>query len=123
MTLNNEGDARRVSKETSEIITLFQQYMKLEAIDKVSVAATFLIVGGAILIFGISAVHFLSTGLVKSLSAWIGDETTAYYLMGGILLLIIIVFYLMRKTLVERPIVRSISQSMLKEEEKDGTEE
>ena len=123
MTLNNEGDAKKVPQETEEIITLVQQYLKLEAIDKVSVAATFLIVDGVILIFGISAVHFLSTGLVKSLSAWIGDETTAYYLMGGILLLIIIVFYLMRKTLVEGPIVRSISQSILKEDEEDGTEE
>lgn len=123
MTWNNEGDANKVPQETEEILTLLQQYLKLEAIDKMSVAATFLIVGGVVLIFGISAVHFLSTGLVKTLSAWIGDETTAYYLMGGILLLVIVIFYLMRKTLVEGPIVRSISQSMLKEESEDGTAE
>lgn len=123
MTLNNEGDASKVPQETEEILTLVQQYLKLEAIDKVSVATTFLIVGGVIFIFGIGALFFLGTGLVKTLSAWIGNETAAYYLVGGILLLVIVVFCMMRKTLVEGPIVRSISQSILKEDEEDGTEE
>ncbi len=123
MTWSNNGDANKVPQEAERIITLLQQYLKLEAIDKMSVAATFLIVGGVILVFAISAVHFLSTGLVKSLSAWIGDEIAAYYIMGGVLVLIIIVFYMNRKSWVEGPIVRSISQSMLKEVEDDETEE
>lgn len=119
MTLNNEGDARRVSKETSEIITLFQQYMKLEAIDKLSVATTFLIAGGVILVLAASAVYFLSMGIVKTISVWIGSEAGAYYLMGGILIIIIIIFYCKRKAWVEDPVVRRISRSMLKEEDDD----
>ena len=122
MTLNNEGDASRLPKETSELLKLLQQYMKLEAIDKLSVATTSLIVGGVILVFGVSAVFFLSTGLVKTLSNWIGSEAGAYYLMGGLLVLVILIFYLNRKTWVEQPVVRKISQSMLKEEEEDDEE-
>lgn len=123
MTLNNEGDAKKVPQETEEIITLVQQYLKLEAIDKLSVATTFLIVGGVVIVFALGALYFLGTGLVKTLTVWLGDETAAYYLMGGILLLFIIVFCMMRKTLVEGPIVRSFSQSILKENEEDGSEE
>lgn len=119
MMLNNEGDANRVSKETSEILTLFKQYMKLEAIDKLSVATTFLIAGGVILVLAVSAVYFLSMGLVKTISVWIGSEAGAYYLMGGILFLLIIIFYINRKAWVENPVVRRISQSMLKEEDDD----
>ena len=119
MTLNNEGDANRVPKETSEIITLFQQYMKLEAIDKLSVATTFLIAGGVILVLSVSAVYFLSMGVVKTLSVWIGSDAGAYYLMGGILVLLIIIFYFNRKAWVEGPMVRRISRSMLKEEDDD----
>ena len=119
MTLNNEGNANRVPKETSEILTLFKQYMKLEAIDKLSVATTFMIAGGVILALAISAVYFLSMGLVKNISAWIGSEAGAYYLMGGVLVLLIIIFYINRKAWVENPVVRSISRSLLKEEDDD----
>ena len=123
MTWNNEGDANRVPRETEEVISLLLKYLKLEAIDKVSVATTSLIVGGVILVFAISAVFFLSSGLVKTISGWLGDEAAANYLMGGVLLLVIFVFYLKRKTWVEGPVVRSISQSLLKEEEEDENED
>ena len=122
MTLNNEGDANRVPRETEEIVTLLLQYLKLEAIDKLSVATTSLVVGGVVLVFAISAVFFLSNGLVKTISGWLGDEAAANYLMGGVLLLIIILFYSKRKAWVEGPVVKGISQSLLKEEE-DETEE
>lgn len=122
MTLNNEGDANRVPRETEEIVTLLLQYLKLEAIDKLSVATTSLVVGGVVLVFAISAVFFLSNGLVKTISGWLGDEAAANYLMGGVLLLIIILFYSKRKAWVEGSVVKGISQSLLKEEE-DETEE
>ena len=120
--MNNEGDANRVPRETEEIVTLLLQYLKLEAIDKLSVATTSLVVGGVVLVFAISAVFFLSNGLVKTISGWLGDEAAANYLMGGVLLLIIILFYSKRKAWVEGPVVKGISQSLLKEEE-DETEE
>jgi len=122
MTLNNEGDAKKVPQETEELLDLVKNYVKLEAIDRLSVATTFLIVGGIIVIFGVSAVFFLSLGLAKTVALWLDSEEAAYYLLGGLLLLVIIIFYRNRKAWVETPVVRQISQSFLKETPDDEEE-
>lgn len=117
MTLNNTGDASRLADDSRGVLTLLVQYLKLEAIDKLSVATTFLILGGVILALATSAIFFLSTGLVKSLSELIGSEAGAYYVVGGLLAVVILIIYINRKAWIEQPVVRNISQSMLKEDE------
>jgi hypothetical protein len=119
MTLNNRGNAGNLANDAEGVLTMLKQYMKLEAIDKLSVAATFLILGGVMFALATSAIFFLSTGVVKSVSRLIGNETAAYYLVGGVLVLVILVVYLNRKAWIERPVVKSISQSILKEETDD----
>ncbi len=117
MTLNNTGDASRLADDSRGVLTLLVQYLKLEAIDKLSVATTFLILGGVIFALATSAIFFLSTGLVKSLSGVIGSEAGAYYVVGGLLAVVILIIYFNRKAWIERPVIRNISQSMLKEDE------
>ncbi|MBR2154436.1 MAG: hypothetical protein IJ901_07470 [Bacteroidaceae bacterium] len=117
MTLNNTGDASRLADDSRGVLTLLVQYLKLEAIDKLSVATTFLILGGVIFALATSAIFFLSTGLVKSLSGVIGSEAGAYYVVGGLLAVVILIIYINRKAWIERPVIRNISQSMLKEDE------
>ena len=119
MTLNNTGDASRLANDSRGVLTLLVQYLKLEAIDKLSVATTFLILGGIIFALATSAIFFLSTGLVKSLSGLIGSEAGAYYIVGGMLALVILVIYVNRKAWIEQPVIRNISQSMLKEDENE----
>ena len=119
MTLNNTGDASRLANDSRGVLTLLVQYLKLEAIDKLSVATTFLILGGIIFALATSAIFFLSTGLVKSLSGLIGSEAGAYYVVGGLLALLILVIYVNRKAWIEQPVIRNISQSMLKEDENE----
>ena len=117
MTLNNTGNASRLADDSRGVLTLLVQYLRLEAIDKLSVATTFLVLGGIIFALATSSIFFLSTGLVKSLSSLIGSEAGAYYVVGGGLALLILIIYLKRKAWIEQPVVRSISQSMLKEDE------
>lgn len=117
MTLNSTGDASRLADDSRGVLTLLVQYLKLEAIDKLSVATTFLILGGVIFALATSAIFFLSTGLVKSLSGVIGSEAGAYYVVGGLLAVVILIIYFNRKAWIERPVIRNISQSMLKEDE------
>ena len=119
MTLNNTGDASRLANDSRGVLTLLVQYLKLEAIDKLSVATTFLILGGIIFALATSAIFFSSTGLVKSLSGLIGSEAGAYYVVGGLLALLILVIYVNRKAWIEQPVIRNISQSMLKEDENE----
>ena len=117
MTLNNRGNAANLADDGRGVLTLLYDYFRLEAIDKLSVATTFLILGGLIFALATSAIFFLCMGLVKSLGEWLGSESGAYYVVGGVLTLLIIVIYLKRKAWIERPVVRNLSQSMLKEEE------
>ena len=119
MTLNNKGNAGNLANDTQGVLAMLADYLKLEAIDKLSVAASFMVLGGLIFALATSAVFFLSTGVVKSISSMIGSEAGAYFLVGGVLTLVIVVIYFKRKAWVERPVVRSISHSMLKEDEDD----
>jgi len=51
------------------------------------------------------------------LSGGIGSEAGAYYVVGGLLAVVILIIYINRKAWIERPVIRNISQSMLKEDE------
>lgn len=101
------------ASEGSGVLSLLLKYARLEAIDKLSVATSFLIVFGVIFVLAVSAIFFLSTGAVKSLSAYIGDEAMANYIVGGVLVLCIVIFYCNRKRWVEDAVVKSISASVL----------
>lgn len=103
----------RRSAEGNGILSLLLKCARLEAIDKLSVATSFLIVFGVIFVLAVSAIFFLSTGAVKTLSEYVGSEATANYIVGGVLVLLIIIFYCNRKRWVEGPVVRSISASVL----------
>ncbi|MCR5313901.1 MAG: hypothetical protein K6E54_09760 [Bacteroidaceae bacterium] len=99
-----------------ELFHLFERYLKLEAVDKLTVATTFLIVALVIFALGTSAIFFLCSGLVHSLSDLVGSEALANYIVGGVLLLIIVLFYVFRVRLVENRVVAAISASILRAE-------
>ncbi|MBO4663998.1 MAG: hypothetical protein J5663_06255 [Bacteroidaceae bacterium] len=111
------GRKIKVPKEERELISLLCRYLKLEAVDKLTVATTFVVVALVMFALGTCALFFLSAGLVKSLSALVGDEALANYIVGGTLLLIIVVFYAFRVRLVENRVVAAISASILRAEE------
>ena len=111
------GRKIKVPKEERELISLLCRYLKLEAVDKLTVATTFVVVALVMFALGTCALFFLSAGLVKSLSALVGDEALANYIVGGSLLLIIVVFYAFRVRLVENRVVAAISASILRAEE------
>lgn len=123
MTQNkNEDSSDRLLRETTELTDLLKQYLKLEAIEKLTIATTSLIVGGVVFIFAWCAVFFISSGLVKNISEWIGSEAAANYMVGGILFVLLLIFYFCRKSLVESRVVRGISELILKEAEDEDEE-
>ena len=106
----------KVPREERELLTLLCRYLKLEAVDKLTVATTFVVVALVMFALGTCALFFLSSGLVKSLSAVVGDEALANYIVGGTLLVVIIVVYVFRVRLVENRVVAIISASILRAE-------
>ena len=112
-----------ISEGDRALLRLLLRFLKLEAVEKLTVAATFVIVALVVFALGTCAVFFLSTGLVKSLSAWLEDEALANYLVGGVLVLLIIIFYAFRVRLVENKVVASVSASILRAEQREEDEE
>ena len=64
-----------------------------------------------------SAVAVFHIQVGNRLFARIGSEAGAYYVVGGLLAVVILIIYINRKAWIERPVIRNISQSMLKEDE------
>ena len=117
------GDKKiKLPKEERELLGLLSRYLKLEAVDKLSVATTFVVVALVVFALGTCALFFLSAGLVKSISALVGDEALANYIVGGSLLLVIVLFYAFRVRLVENRVVAAISASILRAETEEGNE-
>ena len=117
------GDKKiKLPKEERELLGLLSRYLKLEAVDKLSVATTFVVVALVVFALGTCALFFLSAGLVKSISALVGDEALANYIVGGSLLLVIVLFYAFRVRLVENRVVAAISASILRTETEEGNE-
>ena len=117
------GDKKiKLPKEERELLGLLLRYLKLEAVDKLSVATTFVVVALVVFALGTCALFFLSAGLVKSISVLVGDEALANYIVGGSLLLVIVLFYAFRVRLVENRVVAAISASILRAETEEGNE-
>lgn len=117
------GDKKiKLPKEERELLGLLSRYLKLEAVDKLSVATTFVVVALVVFALGTCALFFLSAGLVKSISVLVGDEALANYIVGGSLLLVIVLFYAFRVRLVENRVVAAISASILRAETEEGNE-
>ncbi|MBR6197919.1 MAG: hypothetical protein IKQ72_10020 [Bacteroidaceae bacterium] len=117
------GDKKiKLPEEERELLGLLSRYLKLEAVDKLSVATTFVVVALVMFALGTCALFFLSAGLVKSISVLVGDEALANYIVGGSLLLVIVLFYAFRVRLVENRVVAAISASILRAETEEGNE-
>lgn len=102
-------------KINSKILVQLEHYLRLETIDKLSVATSFLIVAGVVFALGTSAIFFLSTALVEAISLMVGNAALAYLIVGLFLLLLIVVFLMNKKKWVEDKVVRNISESVLAE--------
>lgn len=106
-------DDGKVGKDIRDLLNQIEKYLRLDAVDKMTVMLTGVIVGGISFALATSAVFFLSTGLVKSLALVIGDEIISYFAVGILLLLLMLLVSLFRKSLIENKVVRQLSASLL----------
>ena len=102
-------------KISTKLLVQLEKYLRLETIDKLSVATTFLVVALVVFALGTSAVFFLSNALVEALTLVVGNRAVSYLIVGVVLLLVIWVFLANKKAWVENRIVRSLSETVLSE--------
>lgn len=95
---------------------LILRYLKLEAIDKLSVVLTIVAVMGVIFSVGMTAVYCICMGIVKSLALAVGSETTSLFIVGGVLVALIVIFILLRRKFVTIPVIKALSKTFFADE-------
>ena len=108
-----QGHFSRVSDDARIILHNLERYLRLEAVDKLTVVMTIVIVAAITFALSTSAIFFISMGVVKSITLLTENEMLSFYIVGAVLLLIILIFILLRGPLVERPLVRMLSKNLL----------
>ncbi|MCH5174795.1 MAG: hypothetical protein J1F40_02795 [Prevotellaceae bacterium] len=111
-----QGNASMVGSDLRGLLGRVERYLRLEATDKATVLGTGIVLGAVAFALVMSSIYFLGTGVVKSLTLLTGSEMASYYCVGGGLLLLVVLLFLCRKSLIEKPILRSLSKKLLEGE-------
>lgn len=102
-----------VGKDFRRLAYRIERYLRLEATERLTVLTTYVFLVAIVFALATSAIFFLSTGVVKSLAALIGNETASYYIVGGLLVLLILLAILLKRPLIEARIVKTYSKKLL----------
>ncbi len=105
--------------EGKRLWALVQHYAKLELVDKLTFVMSVLIVGGILLGLCIVAVFCFCMFVVTRLGERTGDMGGSYCLVGFAVLVLALLFILLRKTLVTRPVIRSLMKEFFAESGKE----
>jgi len=103
----------KVGDDLKGLAYRLERYLRLEATEHLTVVTTYVVLAAVTFALATSAIFFLSTGLVKSITMLTGSEIVSYYIVGGVLVFIILIFFLFRKRLIESPLVKLFSEQLL----------
>lgn len=103
----------RIHEDFRRLAYRVERYLRLAMTERLTVLATCVVVAAVIFALATSAIFFLSTGLVKTLTLLTENEMLSYYIVGVGLLLIILIVYLLRKPLIENQFVKMFSRELL----------
>lgn len=99
------------------LLRLLERYVRLEAVDKLSLVLSFALIAGVVFALGVMTVFCLVQGLVDAINAQIGNLAYSYFIVAGGLLLIIILFCLLRNKIVVNPVVSFFAKRFFPDEE------
>lgn len=105
--------SRRVADDIRRVAYRVERYLRLEATERLTMVTSFMLLAAVVFALATSAIFFLSTGLVKTLTLWTENEMLSYYMVGGVLVLLILLAFLLKKPLIENPLVKMFSEQLL----------
>ena len=105
--------SRRMTDDIRRLAYRVERYLRLEATERLTMVTTFVVLCAVVVALATSAIFFLSTGTVKTLTLLTGSEMWSYYIVGGFLVLLIVLAFLLKKPLIENPFVRMFSEQLL----------
>jgi hypothetical protein len=92
--MNTSG---KVGDDLRGLAYRLERYLRLEATEHLTVVTTYVVLAAVTFALATSAIFFLSTGLVKSITILTGNEMVSYYIVGGVLVLVILLFFPVEK--------------------------
>ena len=116
--LMQEKELRNTVDEGVRLWGLVQRYAKLEIVEHLSYVLTIFILGGILFALCSVAVYCFCMWLVTVLEAQIGNLALSYAIVGLILLVIGLIVFLLRKTLISAPLIKSLMKEMFEEKKK-----
>ena len=105
--------SNRMTEDFRRLAYRVERYLRLEATERLTVVSSFVVLCAVVLALATSAIFFLSTGLVKTLTLWTENEMLSYYIVGAVLVLLILLAFLLKKPLIENPLVKMFSEQLL----------
>lgn len=108
-----QGDANRVGPDVGKLALLLERYVRIEATERLTTLTTSVVLAVVALGVLVSAIFFLGTGVVQTLTVWTGSETLSYYLVGAAFLLLIVLVVLLKGPLLEAPLLKMFGSRLL----------
>lgn len=105
--------SNRMAEDIRRVAYRVERYLRLEATERLTMVTSFVVLAAVVFALATSAIFFLSTGLVKTLTLLTENEMLSYYIVGGVLVLLIVLAFLLKKPLIENPLVKMFSEQLL----------
>ena len=106
----SEKDNNTARTQANKMFSLLADYMKLEAVDVMTVTVTVGVAFVVLCVFFGAGILCLAWALSSLLSSMVGSATGGYALTGVLLILIGLGFWMARKALLENLIMRFVAQ-------------
>ena len=108
---NVESIAQLV-ESVKNYVGLQGEYLKFNAVEKVVRLTTALTLAVIFIIIGVAILFYLSFALIYAMEPLTG-MALAYLIMALLFLLLLIIVFIKRKSWIERPLVRFLSEILL----------
>ena len=90
-----DSDLNKTIDDGKRLVRIMRRYLKLEAIDWITVVLSIFIVTSTIIILGVNVIFYICMGLANCLTEITGDIALSYFIIALALALIATIIYLL----------------------------
>lgn len=112
-TDNRTSGFRQLFLEVKEYLELRAEYTRLEAIEKLTMLLSGLLLIFVLIFLGMTTLLYLSFALVYLLEPLVGSLPLSFVIVAGISLLLIAMVVFFRKSLIVQPMLRFLARLFL----------
>ena len=107
-------------KEFRKYLELQGQYLRLEAIEKLTILLSTLILIFILVTVGVMALFYFSFMLVYTIDSFVNNIIASYAIIGGCILILGIAIYIFRQKIIFQPMVNFLARLFLEDKDKES---